>query len=161
MFLAPVIVDIYYVYIVVLLGNFFVVIYPRGNVSDDISYRPQNRFVERIVHTLRSDRASHSWLWRLTCVFVVTHSNFTGQFVVEINNVFDNEQCSLWNVHAISAIPNGKFPKSVIPASKVHGANMRPTWVLSAPDGPYVGPMNLAIRDGITNSGRNLSLWTC
>ena len=31
-------------------------------------------------------------------------------------------------------------------ASKVHGANMRPTWVLSAPDGPHVGPMNLAIR---------------
>ena len=32
------------------------------------------------------------------------------------------------------------------PGSKVHGANMEPTWVLSAPDGPHVGPMNLAIR---------------
>ena len=32
------------------------------------------------------------------------------------------------------------------PDSKVHGANMGPTWVLSAPGGPYVGPMNLAIR---------------
>ena len=31
--------------------------------------------------------------------------------------------------------------------SKVHGAIMGPTWVLSAPDGPRVGPMNLAIRD--------------
>ena len=31
--------------------------------------------------------------------------------------------------------------------SKVHGANMEPTWVLSAPDGPHVGPMNLAIRE--------------
>ena len=30
--------------------------------------------------------------------------------------------------------------------SKVQGANMGPTWVLSAPDGPHVGPMNLAIR---------------
>ena len=30
---------------------------------------------------------------------------------------------------------------------KVHGAHMGPTWVLSAPDGPYVGPMNFAIRD--------------
>ena len=30
--------------------------------------------------------------------------------------------------------------------SKVHAANMGPTWVLSAPDGPHVGPMNLAIR---------------
>ena len=34
----------------------------------------------------------------------------------------------------------------IYPDSKVHGANMGPTWVLSAPDGPHVGPMNLAIR---------------
>ena len=33
------------------------------------------------------------------------------------------------------------------PDSKVHGANMGPTWVLSAPGGPHVGPINLAIRD--------------
>ena len=32
-----------------------------------------------------------------------------------------------------------------VPDSKVHGANMGPTWVLSAPDEPHVGPMNLAI----------------
>ena len=31
--------------------------------------------------------------------------------------------------------------------SKVQGANMGPTWVLSAPDGPHDGPMNSAIRD--------------
>ena len=30
--------------------------------------------------------------------------------------------------------------------SKDHGANMGPTWVLSAPGGPHVGPMNLVIR---------------
>ena len=35
------------------------------------------------------------------------------------------------------------------PDSKIHGANMGPIWVLSAPDGPLVGPMNLAIRDNI------------
>ena len=35
---------------------------------------------------------------------------------------------------------------NISPNSKVHGANMGPTWVLSAPDGPHVGPMNLAIR---------------
>ena len=34
-----------------------------------------------------------------------------------------------------------------IPDNKVHGANMGPIWVLSAPDGPHVGPMNLAIGD--------------
>ena len=31
------------------------------------------------------------------------------------------------------------------PDSKGHGANMGPTWVLSAPDGPHVGPTNLTI----------------
>ena len=34
-----------------------------------------------------------------------------------------------------------------IPDSKVHGANMGSTWVLSALDGPHVGPMDLVIRD--------------
>ena len=37
--------------------------------------------------------------------------------------------------------------RSSIPDSKVHGANMGPTWVLSAPDGLHIGPMNLAMRD--------------
>ena len=32
-----------------------------------------------------------------------------------------------------------------IPDSKVHGANMGPTWVLPAPDGPHVGHKNHAI----------------
>ena len=35
------------------------------------------------------------------------------------------------------------------PESKVHGANMGPTWVLSAPDEPHVGPMNIAIMEDI------------
>ena len=39
-----------------------------------------------------------------------------------------------------------------IPDSKVHGANMWPTWVLSAPDGPRVGPMYLAFRNVMTLS---------
>ena len=33
----------------------------------------------------------------------------------------------------------------------VHVANMGPNWDLSAPDGPHVGPMNLAIRDAIVS----------
>ena len=51
------------------------------------------------------------------------------------------------------------------PDSKVHGANMGPTWVLSAPDGPHVGPMNLAIRENkqclkqFTNNSSNLSYY--
>ena len=35
------------------------------------------------------------------------------------------------------------------PDSKVHGANMGPIWVLLDPDGPHIGPLNLAIRADI------------
>ena len=34
----------------------------------------------------------------------------------------------------------------VYPESKVHGANVGPIWVLSAPGRPHVGPINLALR---------------
>ena len=37
---------------------------------------------------------------------------------------------------------------NIILDNKVDEANLGPTWVLSAPDGPHVGPMNFAIRDG-------------
>ena len=54
----------------------------------------------------------------------------------------------------LSSCPNGvsltyklKMTIAIIPDSNVHGANTGPTWVLSAPDGPHVGPMNYAIRD--------------
>ena len=50
-------------------------------------------------------------------------------------NLFLNFQLTLINQHRCRC-----------PDSKVHGANMGPNWVLSAPDGPHVGPMNLAIR---------------
>ena len=34
----------------------------------------------------------------------------------------------------------------MFPYSKIHGANMGPTWVLSAPDWPHVDSRNLAVR---------------
>ena len=37
------------------------------------------------------------------------------------------------------------------PESKVHGANIGLTWVLSAPGGPHVGPISLAIRALLSN----------
>ena len=46
----------------------------------------------------------------------------------------------------INKLSNSFWPgDAALPDSKVHGANMGPTWVLSTPDGPHVGPMNLAI----------------
>ena len=33
------------------------------------------------------------------------------------------------------------FMSNEIPDSKVHGANMGPSWIMSVPDGPHVGPI--------------------
>ena len=72
---------------------------------------------------------------------------------IKLMNILD--QCQYGQVHTKSNPDENKSnnetwePESVkckYPDSKVHGANMGPTWVLSAPDGPLVGPMNLAIR---------------
>ena len=43
-------------------------------------------------------------------------------------------------------ITTGTMSVLYFPDSKVYGTNMGPTWVLSAPDGPHVGPMNLVIK---------------
>ena len=44
------------------------------------------------------------------------------------------------------------------PDSKVHVAHMGPTWVLSAPGRPHVGPMNLAIREGLWGHQQSLNM---
>ena len=52
----------------------------------------------------------------------------------------------IYTVYLWHAKRDCKISFSNFPDSKAHGANIGPTWVLSAPDGPHVGPMNLAIR---------------
>ena len=50
-----------------------------------------------------------------------------------------------WHLVSISDIMLTQLKESLDqPDRKVHGANMGPTWVLSATDGPHVGPTNLA-----------------
>ena len=67
-----------------------------------------------------------------------------------LNKIDEKLQTNL--VSAISSNSNNplfkqRWPNLPLhfPDSKVHGANMGPTWVLSAQDGPHVGPVNLAI----------------
>ena len=57
--------------------------------------------------------------------------------------------CRLQMAHSLPIYPSHRFilTRQTISDSKLHGANMGPTWVLSARDGPHVGPRNLAIRD--------------
>ena len=63
---------------------------------------------------------------------------------------------SLAYAYRFSSIYNTLSIARKYPDSKVHGANMGPTWVLSAPDGPHIGPMNLVVRVYIQST-----LWYC
>ena len=54
---------------------------------------------------------------------------------------------TIYNTHASSRSGTVNQEHINTPDNKLHGANMGPTWVLSAPDGPHISPINLAIRD--------------
>ena len=92
-----------------------------------------------IIHNDNEDLQMHGWF--------ETHLGITLQipelfwFICSKTsqhlNTFHKSRC---------VVPRLDIWCNVYPDSKVHGANMGPTWVLSAPDGPHVGPMNPAIR---------------
>ena len=84
---------------------------------------------------------------RFATVFLplVTGLLFIPQLSIDRNSWFNSStsifdfkcaQNHLYSNEAIGAIPD----------SKVHGA-MEPIWGWQDPGGPYVGPMNFAIRD--------------
>ena len=57
-------------------------------------------------------------------------NNLLKTFVPQFRQLYVK---SHWHTHEVN-------PAQCIPDSKVHGANMGPTWVPSAPDGPHIGP---------------------
>ena len=77
-----------------------------------------------------------------------------------LNLEFLNFEALIWRAshYILNLIPQ---------IARLMGANMGPTWVLSAPDGPHVGPINLAIRGTsssweLTGDILALGLWsTC
>ena len=77
--------------------------------------------------------------WQITPLHDVINlrRDFTGS----------RRSCSRCRVAWFRLISENIHNLEIVPDNKVHGANMGPIWVLSAPDGPHVGPVNLAIRD--------------
>ena len=71
-------------------------------------------------------------------------------------NYGDNYVCNLEAFAIIERLTYDAWVKNVskIPDIKLHGANKGPTWVLSAPDEPHVGPINFVLWDGC------LMVWT-
>ena len=58
---------------------------------------------------------------------------------------YHSRRCIVYCIICMNMAGWNRIPRNY-PDRKVLGANMGPTWALSAPDGPHVGPMNLAIR---------------
>ena len=80
-----------------------------------------------------------------------THSNVVTKSSLVVGSVcwrIPHSRSRRNNTDSTMKPDNGeRTHQGISPDSKVHGANMGPTWVLSAPDGSHVRPMNLAIRD--------------
>ena len=75
-------------------------------------------------------------------VHSIARTHIYEKILVRISGVIDYQS----NCYAASLKCN------TYPHNKVHGANIGPIWVLSAPDGPHVGPMNLAIRNAYADA---------
>ena len=58
-----------------------------------------------------------------------------------------NESQKQWRANNMESYKAMRTTTNINPDSKGHGANMGPTWVLSAPGGPHVSPINLSIRE--------------
>ena len=73
--------------------------------------------------------------------------HFLGKFSSRRNTVWNTTMIcgALRCVIYMLSYSQETGPCSSLPDSRVHEANMGPTWVLSAPGGPHVGPMNLDI----------------
>ena len=94
------------------------------------------------------------WLWTCKALLPVMISDLMASGCLMFREAAilcaDTEACRLWlTAQMFDIVTRGML--TLIhghrdPDSKVHGANMGPTWVLSAPDEPHVGPTNLAIR---------------
>ena len=107
---------------------------PRKHVQDTFCNRQLIR--DWIVIRIWFNSCHYRLYWKLTHLLI----NSVLMRVVIVNNVSPKRRNIDGYVHLTDF-------QSTIPDNKVHGTNMGPTWVLSAPDGPHVGSMNLAIRD--------------
>ena len=116
----------------------FVITYPGPNMS---WYRCVSRRWIFSAGTVQCIYRTKSWsLFYQKCPTISRHS-------------VDEHKATLVLFSKVSLVIND------FPDCKVHGANMGPTWVLSAPCGPHIDPINLAIRVWLWCVGCHFSPW--
>ena len=105
------------------------------------------------------------WKYYFVCLQVIVMQEYKNESytAIEAKYVFPLDDMAA--VCGFEVFINGKhiigrcFGNQVCPDSKFHVANMGPTWVLSAPGGPHVGPMKLAIRVLLSNRISLIHAW--
>ena len=82
---------------------------------------------------------------------LITKLHYIMSVDVLIGSASTSRGCWRWDFVSFCTAtrPCGRHP---LLDSKVHGAHMGPTWSLSAPDGPHVGPMSLDITELMRSS---------
>ena len=83
-----------------------------------------------------------TWKWSASV------STWAGIYIHSFLNVFYVQSIPLLStLWQLLVLPGHQQNCYLLPCPdcKVYGANMGPTWILSGPGGPHVGPMNLAI----------------
>ena len=92
-------------------------------------------------HYALSEHQSHGIEW-LGCMYTTTDFLLHKIWLrlIHAHIVTSNKIEPCWGFHVLFTIHYN-------PDSRVHGVSMGPTWALSAPDGPCVGPMNHAIKE--------------
>ena len=86
--------------------------------------------------------------YSLQCVQNVMNGHFSFSFITRF--LFPLRHVVVRSTNTRGLIIRAKLSSSITiytQIAKFIGANMGSIWVLSAPDGPHVGPMNFAIRE--------------
>ena len=76
-------------------------------------------------------------------------SGNTNYVCICVYRYVDSTFC--WNLSSWDTLISSPFWDTTIPDSKIVGANMGPTWVLSAPDGPTLAPWILLSEMAVDN----------
>ena len=109
-------------------------------------------FFDLILNKRLSKQSRRRWFDTPSCSLWRHCNGIINKMVAILQMAFSNTFFWNENLGNVTLIILGfvsKVPVANNPDSKVHWANMGPSWVLSAQGGPHVGPMNHAIMEVI------------
>ena len=106
----------------------------------------------------------HQEIWKFNDLFVrhfcgcayryFITQHWKGFLTKTSSKLIEQVTPNLWLIYIFARSIRGQNGETdTLSDCKVHGDNVGPTWALSAPGGPHVGRINLAIRDVVMERG--------